>query len=165
MAQHAMLWPFLNHVTGLMAEKLARTTAISYPAAHALISLQLSVHHCAVPQADKYSNILKGVPAKKGLKIAHVPPPPVSMLSQAPWEGPAAPPPAAGSSGDGPGSLAAAAVGAVLKPRVTSAERAKWVGQKDFDALGNKPRSAVAKPGCSDAANASLHDRYYEESD
>jgi hypothetical protein len=104
-------------------------------------------------QADKYGNLLKGPPVKKGLKVAHVPPAPVSMHSQVPWQAPAA---AAAA-----GSAAAGSIGAVLKPRVTSAEKSKWVGSKDFDAVGIRSRSVVAKPGFSDAANASLHDTYY----
>jgi hypothetical protein len=50
-----------------------------------------------------------------------------------------------------------------MKPRVTSAEKSKWVGAKDFDAVAIRTRSVVAKPGFSDAANASLHDSYYAE--
>jgi hypothetical protein len=107
-------------------------------------------------QADKYGNLLKGPPVKKGLKVAHVPPAPVSMHSQVPWQAPAAAAAAAAA-----GSAAAGSIGAVLKPRVTSAEKSKWVGPKDFDAVGIRSRSVVAKPGVSDAANASLHDSYY----
>jgi len=40
-----------------------------------------------------------------------------------------------------------------------AADRSKWVSQKDFDALCNKQRSAVAKPGFSDALTAALHDK------
>jgi hypothetical protein len=106
-------------------------------------------------QADKYANLLKGPPVKKGLKVTHVPPAPVSMHSQVPWQ-----PQEAAAAGSNTAS-AAGSIGAVLMPRVTSAEKSKWVGTKDFDAVGIRSRSVVAKPGFSDAANASLHDSYY----
>jgi hypothetical protein len=112
-------------------------------------------------QADKYANLLKGPAVKKGLKVAHVPPPPVSMHSQVPWQAPAAA--AAAASGTASSPSAAGSIGAVIKPRVTSAEKSKWVGPKDFDAVGIWSRSVVAKPGFSDAANASLHDSYYAD--
>ncbi|KAF6251717.1 hypothetical protein COO60DRAFT_1644728 [Scenedesmus sp. NREL 46B-D3] len=113
----------------------------------------------ASAQADKYCNLLKGAPMKKGLKVGHVPPPPVSMHSQVPWQAP--PLAAAGSTA---GSTAAAdSIGAALKPRITSAEKSKWAGPSDFDAVGIRSRSVVAKPGFSDAANASLHDSYYAD--
>ncbi|WIA32397.1 hypothetical protein OEZ86_003226 [Tetradesmus obliquus] len=112
----------------------------------------------ASAQADKYGNLLKGPPLKKGLKVAHVPPAPVSMHSQVPWQAPAPEAAAAGASASAAGSI-----GAVLKPRLTSAEKSKWVGPKDFDVVGIRARSVVAKPGFSDAANASLHDSYYQD--
>lgn len=91
-------------------------------------------------QADRIANILKGQPVKKGLKVTHVPPPPVSMFLTETWQPSAAA--AAGSS----------------SPASTAADRAKWVSQKDFDAVNNKQRSAVAKPGFSDATTAALHE-------
>jgi hypothetical protein len=97
-------------------------------------------------QADRLQNLLKGAPKKKGLQLSHVPPPPVSMHASTPWEPPqqAA---AASSSGTAAGSLGTCA-----------AERSKWIGPADFDATGNKTRSALARPGFSDAATAALHD-------
>lgn len=117
----------------------------------------------ASAQADKYGNLLKGPPLKKGLKAAHVPPAPVSMHSQVPWQAP--PPAAAAAAAVGTSASAAGSIGAVLKPRLTSAEKSKWVGLKDFDAVGVRSRSVVAKPGFNDAANASLHDSYYVSED
>jgi hypothetical protein len=67
------------------------------------------------------------------------------MQLEVPWEAPAA--------------AAAAAAAGSLSSSAGAAERAKWVGDRDFDALGNKVRSAVAKTGFSDAATASLHDK------
>jgi hypothetical protein len=113
-------------------------------------------------QADKYANLLKGPPVKKGLKVAHVPPPPVSMHSQGPWQAPAAAA-AAAVSGTASSPSAAGSIGAAMKPRVTSAEKSKWMGPQDFAAVGIRLRSVVAKPGFSDAANASLHDGYYAD--
>lgn len=94
------------------------------------------------------SNLLKGKPVKRGFKIAATPPAPVSMFSAMPWTGPAA---AANSSGGGAGSLSSSS-------GVAADSRTRWVGQRDFDAVGNKQRSAVAKPGFSDATTAGLHD-------
>lgn len=79
---------------------------------------------------------------KKGFKLARVQPPPVSMQLDVPWEAPVA--------GSAAGSLTSTAA---------AADRAKWVSDKDFDALCNKVRSAVAKPGFNDAATAALHDK------
>ncbi|WIA12268.1 hypothetical protein OEZ85_012330 [Tetradesmus obliquus] len=117
----------------------------------------------ASAQADKYGNLLKGPPLKKGLKAAHVPSAPVSMHSQVPWQAP--PPAAAAAAAVGTSPSAAGSIGAVLKPWLTSAEKSKWVGPKDFDAVGIRSRSVVAKPGLNDAANASLHDSYYVSED
>lgn len=116
-------------------------------------------------QADKYANLLKGEPVKKGFKVAQVPPAPASMYALKPWEGPTAP--LMGTSGN---SSSSSADGMALGPtsvtkRITSAERSRWIGGKNFNALGNKTRSAVAKPGFSDAATAVLHDGYYVDAD
>jgi hypothetical protein len=86
---------------------------------------------------------LKGAPKKKGFKLAHVQPPPVNMQLGVPWEAPAAGSAAAGS----------------LPSSAAAADRAKWVCDRDFDALCNKVRSAVAKPGFNDAATAALHNK------
>lgn len=96
---------------------------------------------CPVPaqQADRLANLLKGSPVKKGFKVAHAPPRPVSMFIDIPWE---------------PSSTA--------KPGSTlTADKSKWMdgAGKDFDAVGNKQRSAVAKPGFSNATTAALHDK------
>jgi hypothetical protein len=91
-------------------------------------------------QADRIANILKGQPLKKGLKVTHVPPPPVSMFLTETWQ-----------------PAAAAAAGSSLTVS-TAADKAKWVSQKDFDAVNKKQRSAVAKPGFSDATTAALHE-------
>jgi hypothetical protein len=85
------------------------------------------------------------------------------MHASLPWTPPpaaaAAAPAAAAHSGSSgaaaatpPGSRKARAAGAA------AAQRAQWVSHKDFNALCNKTRSAVAKPGYSDSANAALHE-------
>ena len=93
----------------------------------------------SLPQADRMANILKGTPVKKGLKAPHVQPPPVSMFLTDAWQ-----PPRAAAS------LAASTAAA--------ADKAKWMSSRDFDAVNNKTRSAVARPGFSDATTAALHD-------
>jgi hypothetical protein len=72
------------------------------------------------------------------------------MQLQVPWQ------PAVTAARDGNGS--STGVGGIVHPRVTAAEREMWMGDRDFDALGLKKRSCLAKPGFSDASTAALHD-------
>lgn len=112
-------------------------------------------------QGDKYSNVLKGSPAKKGFKIAHVPPAPPNMDAQKPWEGNKTE-----LIGTHPNIEDGMALGPTsVTKRITTAEKSKWIGGKDFDARGNKTRSAVVKPGFSDATTAAMHDSYYTDED
>jgi hypothetical protein len=51
---------------------------------------------------------------------------------------------------------------AAAKPgSMSAADKAKWMDRegRGFDAVGNKQRSAVARPGFSDATTAALHDK------
>jgi hypothetical protein len=86
------------------------------------------------------ANLLKGSPVKKGFKVAHAPPPPVSMYTALAWH----PSPVAAA-----GSMASS---------IAPADKAKWMSTADFDALCNKQRSVVAKPGFSDSSTAALHE-------
>lgn len=95
-------------------------------------------------QADRLTNLLKDAPIKKGLRLSHAPPPPVSMHASLPWA---------------PGQLAASGEAATTVTAAAAAqERALWVAPQDFNAVGNKTRSAVSRPGWSDAVTAALHD-------
>lgn len=85
------------------------------------------------------ANLLKGSPVKTGFKVAHAPPPPVSMYIDTPWQ---TSPAAAGS----------------LASSISPADKAKWMSAQDFDAVCNKQRSVVAKPGFSDSTTAALHE-------
>jgi hypothetical protein len=75
-----------------------------------------------IPQADRLANLLKGSPVKTGFKVAHTPPPPVSMYIDMPWQ----PSPAAAA-----GSMVSS---------IAPADKAKWMSADDFDALCNKQR-------------------------
>jgi hypothetical protein len=99
-------------------------------------------------QAARLHNLLKSQPLKKGFKVTYVPPPPVSMYSGTPWE---------------PSSTALAGSLSSSSTMAQKADKTKWVAAQDFDALCNKQRSALAKPGFSDAATAALHDHDDED--